>query len=58
MIFYRVKARGSSNAIRVPRYKGKGREVFRRKRKEKRVKEKTLLMAIISSPALKTAYHR
>ena len=62
LIFYKVKARSSSNAIRAPRHKGREREVLqkiarsKRRRKEKRVKEKTLLMAITSIPALKTAY--
>ena len=64
LIFYRVKARNSSNIIRVLRYKGRGREVLqeivrsrKRGRKEKRVKEKTLPMAITSISALKTIYY-
>ena len=56
-IFCGVKAKGSSNIIRVLRHKGKGKEVSRRKRKEKRVKEKTSPMAITSILALKTAYY-
>ena len=57
LIFYRVKARGSSNTIRVPKYKNKEREVFKKKRKEKRIKEKTSPIAIIFIPTLKTAYY-
>jgi len=55
-IFCGVKAKGNSNAIRALRHKGKGREVSKRRRKEKRVKEKTSPMAITSILALKTIY--
>jgi hypothetical protein len=65
LIFYGVKARSSSNAIRALRHKGGGREASqeivrsrRRRRKEKRAKEKTSPTATTSIPASKTAHRR
>ena len=63
LIFYKVKARSSSNAIRAPRYKGRGREALQeiarsKRRKEKRAKKKTSPMAITSIPTSKTAHYR